>query len=123
MSDEMEDVRAAVEAVAGAVSGDLPEGFPFPVPEDAQVTMAAGDAETDSYSVMLRFPSERVPEVAEFYRRAFADAGYTIDKDSPGPGGGAEITARKDDLFARATVLDQFGSGQAGIGVSKILNP
>jgi hypothetical protein len=123
-SSGSDQIEAAIEsAVSEMASGSLPDGFPFPIPDGVQVGFSEGDATTGRYAAMLSFPAERADEIADFYRTVFTDAGYAIEKDSPGPNGGAEISARKDDLLANANIYNQGGRGQGGVGVQRVVNP
>lgn len=108
-----------IESEAGQFTlARLPDGFPLPIPDGVQIGLSAG-TDTGIYEVTLIFPAERADQIADFYRKVFADEGYTIEKDFPFPDGGAAINARKDELFAKVSTSDRGGS----ISVYKILNP
>lgn len=115
------EISVAVEDETGVgqmTVGRLPDGFPLPVPDDIQIGMSA-DSGNGNYSVTLIYPAERIDEIAEFYRKVFADAGYMIEEDSVHEGWGVSIRAKKDDLSAQVDISNRGGT----IMVYKIVNP
>ena len=115
------EITVAVEGETGEQQmtvGRLPDSFPFPIPDDIQIGMSAGLG-NDGYSVTLIYPAERADQIAEFYRKVFADTGYLIEKDTVRESGGASIRAKKDDLSAQVDITDRYGT----IMVYKIVEP
>jgi len=115
------EITVAVEDETGEgqmTVGRLPDGFPLPVPEDIQIGMSGGSG-NGVYSVTLIYPAERADEVAEFYRKVFADDSYIIEKDRVRESGGASIRAKKGDLSAQVDISNRGGT----IMVYKIVTP
>jgi len=106
------EITVAVEGETGEQQmtvGRLPDSFPFPIPDDIQIGMSAGLG-NDGYSVTLIYPAERADQIAEFYRKVFADDSYIIEKDSVRESGGAKIRARKGDMSATADISNRGGN-------------
>ena len=115
------EITVAVEDETGEgqmTVGRLPDGFPLPVPDDIQIGMS-GSSGNGIYSVTLIYPAERADEIAEFYRKVFADDSYIIEKDRVRESGGASIRAKKGDLSAQVDISNRGGT----IMVNKIVNP
>ena len=89
--------------------GQLPDGFPFQLPDGVKIGFSAGMGD-GGYNVTLIYPAERADEIADFYRKVFADTGFMIEKDSARASGGAKIRAKKDDLSVTADISNRGDS-------------
>ena len=106
------EIAVAVEDETGEgqmTVGRLPDGFPLPIPDDVQIGLS-GSMGNGGYTATLIYPAERADEIADFYRKVFADDSYIIEKDTVRESGGAKIRARKGDMESTADISNRGGN-------------
>jgi hypothetical protein len=64
--------------------GDLPDGFPFPVPDDYEVMTSASfeDSSGTTYVVSMRAPEGDFDQIAALYESFLEAEGFEVDKTS-----------------------------------------
>lgn len=84
----MEAFDEAAPAVAPGAQASLPDGFPgqFPLPADFEISegrFTPGDSMTQGNFLVRGHSATAVPELAEFFNRELADAGFDILQAAP----------------------------------------
>jgi len=98
---------------------DLPEGFPFPVPDTYEVGGAftyEGDAGT-SYSVVIQVSADQFDAMEEMYQSWMESEGFTVDTTELGDDTSkvALIEGERDDVSAGASLsLEAVSNDDAG---------
>lgn len=95
---------AAPAVVAG--NGEIPAGFPMPVPDWAEVATVTQDdsSGTQAYTIQLLVDSSRKDEAMDIYRAFYSDQGMTIDD------AGDFISGQNADVFSAVIATDSGGS-------------
>jgi len=98
---------------------DLPDGFPFPVPDTYEVGGAfTYDTDTGtSYSVVIQVSAEEFDAMKEMYQSWMESEGFTVDTTELGDGMNkvALIEGERDDVSAAASMsLEAISNDDAG---------
>ncbi|VAV97550.1 hypothetical protein MNBD_ACTINO01-1759 [hydrothermal vent metagenome] len=114
MSVEGEDGTETV-----SFNEDLPEGFPFPVPDTYELGGAftyESDAGT-SYSVVIQVSADEFDALKEMYQSWMDSEGFTVDTTEMGSGNEkfALISGERDDVSAGVSMsLEAVSNDDAG---------
>ena len=101
-------------------TGDLPDDFPFPVPDGFSVTgsFTAESPDGPAYTAVLMGPSGAVDEVAAMYEQFLNDEGFEVTRQETSGGGITSVILGgvRGDLGASVVVSD--GGAQTDLSLS-----
>lgn len=88
-------------------SGDLPDGFPFPIPDGCDVVGSSSWEGPDGTAMQagLEFPAEDFDSVVAFYEDFLDDEGFEITKTTSGSGSDAMVMLLAENVEASASVI------------------
>ncbi len=104
ISFESEEGDISMEMGSGQ---ELPEGFPFPIPDGSEVVGSSTWEGPDGVAMQagLEFSAENFDSVVEFYEDFFEDEGFEITKTTSGSGVDAMVMLLADRADTTASVV------------------
>ncbi|HEX9855867.1 MAG TPA: hypothetical protein VGC47_11185 [Acidimicrobiia bacterium] len=106
------DVVVTVDETSGGdavvVEGEVPEGFPMPMPDGGEVADAVVTTESGrrDYHVTAHYPDDRFDELFDLYDQWMEDAGFVVAVSDP-RSGFAQLAGQGNGVTASVILSDQ----------------
>ena len=98
-----------------SIGDDLPADFPFPLPDEYEVTTSfeVGDGDQKAFSALLVIPADDFDKVTELYENFLNDEGFEVTKESMSAGDTRFVflTGDRDDVAAIITLSVEGDEG------------